>query len=197
MPGAMQAEPVLISAGQEDKPEHLQWLCTKDQRVLCRGQCQAALKEEEKLKREIQSTIDAYKSAIGHCRAASESDPGWFTLDVQDSHARRIAILSDALSVLENDPMPVPEAADALDSIRGKIYSGYAHTAQTLVGQLQEQEGVQRLAERGQAAFAGARSSFSSFSSRIRRSFDASSAQGLGTAGYPSSETSSASPAAS
>merc|ERR1719183_3337689 len=139
----------------------------------------------------MQATIEAYKSAIEHCRAASESDPGWFTLDVQDSHSRRVSILRDALSALQADPMPLPEETSTTDGLVGKIFAGYARTAE-VTSRLKEQPGVQNFAEKSQAALAGARCSFSSFSNRIRRSINTDSGS-VPTAATSSSAASSSS----
>lgn len=94
---------------------------------------------------EIEATIDSYRSAIEHCRAASESDPGWFTLDVQDSYSRRVAIMRDAANALETSPMPLPEEARAIDSVKGKMFAGYSRTAEVLsrgTAGLQENPGI-------------------------------------------------------
>eukprot|EP00427_Karlodinium_veneficum_P023053 CAMPEP_0169120336 /NCGR_PEP_ID=MMETSP1015-20121227/32045_1 /TAXON_ID=342587 /ORGANISM="Karlodinium micrum, Strain CCMP2283" /LENGTH=204 /DNA_ID=CAMNT_0009183295 /DNA_START=67 /DNA_END=681 /DNA_ORIENTATION=- len=188
----MATTPMVISAGQDSPdsvPSHLQWLNTKDQRTLARSKCQDAAREESRLLREMQATISGYESAIEHCRAANENDPEWFTLDVQDSHARRITILRDALSVLVNDPIPLPEGIDPIDGLKGKIFSGYAKTAEVtsrLTSSFHADPGVQQIAERSQAAFAGARASFSAFTGRLRSSFSQKSSPTASTSVEPS-----------
>lgn len=150
--------------------QHLQWLSARDQQVLCRAECAAALREEAKLLSEIQAAISGHERAIEHCRAASETDPDWFNLDVQDCHSRRALILKDALHALQASTAPAPKDAAITDGIRGRIYSSYAHTAQAtsrVTLELQEQEAVQRLAEHGQAAAVSARAAFGTLSSRI------------------------------
>ncbi|CAK0891027.1 unnamed protein product [Prorocentrum cordatum] len=79
---------------------------------------------------DMHATMAAHMRAVEHCRVASESDPDWFTLDVQDCHSRRALILRDALTALVADVAPTPEDAEAADGIRGRIYASYAHTAQ-------------------------------------------------------------------
>merc|ERR1712151_980552 len=76
-------------------------------------------------------------------------------LDVQDSHSRKILIIQDALKALESDTLPLPEDAAVADGIRGRIYSSYAHTAQSTTqaaNALLERERVQQFAEHGRSA---------------------------------------------
>ncbi|CAE8623738.1 unnamed protein product [Polarella glacialis] len=155
--------------------EHLQWLNPKDRQVLCRGECAAALKEESKLLAEIRQTIVSHQRAIEHCRAVSETDPTWFSLDVQDNHARHVTILRNMLRVLEQDAAPAPENAGIVDSLRGRLLSSYAQTA----------EATSRAAasEQVQAATASARSALGSLSAALTSSFPSATNE----AGLPAS----------
>eukprot|EP00435_Cladocopium_sp_Y103_P066447 s349_g28.t1 len=123
----------MASAAQVSKDnqafEHLQWLCPKDQQVLYRAECIAALKEEKRLLSEMENAMLAHQRAMEHCQVVSETDRTWFTLDVQDSHAKHVQLLGQMLQELQESAMPIPEG-DLGDTIRGNIYSSYAQTAQ-------------------------------------------------------------------
>ncbi|CAL1136098.1 unnamed protein product [Cladocopium goreaui] len=123
----------MASAAQVSKDnqafEHLQWLCPKDQQVLYRAECNAALKEEKRLLTEMENAMLAHQRAMGHCQVVSETDRTWFTLDVQDSHAKHVQLLATMLQELQESAMPIPEG-DLGDTIFGNIYSSYAQTAQ-------------------------------------------------------------------
>eukprot|EP00931_Biecheleriopsis_adriatica_P052229 TRINITY_DN30361_c0_g1_i1.p1 TRINITY_DN30361_c0_g1~~TRINITY_DN30361_c0_g1_i1.p1 ORF type:complete len:205 (-),score=46.15 TRINITY_DN30361_c0_g1_i1:18-599(-) len=118
--------------GPAERPgfEHLQWLCNKDQLVLCRSEFAAALGEESRLLAEMEKTILAHQRAIEHCRVVSETDPSWFTLDVQDCHARSATLLRDTVKELERTAVAMPDGMGVVDGLRGRIYSSYAQTAQ-------------------------------------------------------------------
>jgi len=172
--GGACADAVLWEA--KSKPEHLKWLNSKDQRVLARGECLSALREEQKVLRDMSATMSAYRSATEHCRVASEADPQWFTLDVQDCQSRRISILRDALAVLQADPAPIPADAEMTDGVRGKIYQGYAHTAQvtsSLVANIHDSDQAQLAAQtfqtQGQVVATSARTAIGKISSHFRR----------------------------
>lgn len=172
--------------------EHLRWLNGKDQQVLFRGLCATTASDDAKLLRDIRVAMTAHGSAIEHCCVVSEADPDWFTLDVRDSHSRKIQILANALAELEADTVPLPENAAITDGLRSRIYSSYARTAQVSSRvavdlhenvQQQVQQQVQqvpvqrmaeqgqlaadRLAEQGQLAADAARSAFGTVSSRL------------------------------
>eukprot|EP00747_Dinoflagellata_sp_TGD_P181077 gnl/TRDRNA2_/TRDRNA2_34541_c0_seq1.p1 gnl/TRDRNA2_/TRDRNA2_34541_c0~~gnl/TRDRNA2_/TRDRNA2_34541_c0_seq1.p1 ORF type:complete len:277 (+),score=40.69 gnl/TRDRNA2_/TRDRNA2_34541_c0_seq1:3-833(+) len=178
MPGGPGGYPT-TAAPPAQQSEHLRWLCAKDQRVLCRAECAAALREESKLDRELCATIEAYRSTVEHCRCASENDPSWFTLDVQNCHARRVAMLQEALAAIRADPPPVPAETSTADTIRGAVYAGYSHTAEAtskvvtpVAGSLQDNlqaapVTAARLAEHGHAAAVSARSAFASLSQKL------------------------------
>eukprot|EP00929_Paragymnodinium_shiwhaense_P007659 TRINITY_DN111569_c0_g1_i1.p1 TRINITY_DN111569_c0_g1~~TRINITY_DN111569_c0_g1_i1.p1 ORF type:complete len:266 (-),score=54.45 TRINITY_DN111569_c0_g1_i1:54-851(-) len=137
--------------------EHLRFLCAKDQRILSRSTFAAAAREDGRLIGEVRATMKAYQRAKEHCKAAGEFDPNWLTDEVQDSHSRRMTILQNLLLALEAEAPLLPSSEDTAvaEPLRGAVYSGYAHTAQAMVGaacSIQESEGVRNLAERGQAA---------------------------------------------
>jgi len=151
--------------------DHLRWLCGRDQRVLCRAECAAAVREEGRLMADICGAMEVHHKAIEHCRGASEFDPDWFTLDVQDSHSRRVAILRDLLRALDAEQLPTPDDAKVADPFRGVVYSTYAATAQATVrtaSGLQETDAAKRLAEHGQAAASSARTAFGNLTERFR-----------------------------
>jgi len=144
--------------------------------VLCRDRALAAMREESKLIAELNATIDAHLRAIEHCRVASETDPEWFTLDVQDCHARKVRLLREILAKLEADAVPLPQDVSVGDTVRGRLYAGYAQSAQAterLASRLQESEHVQ-------TAATGMRSAFGALSNRLRT---LSSADALGADG--------------
>lgn len=150
--------------------EHLRWLCAKDRRILSRSECAAAVREEGRVINDLHAAIEAHRRAIEHCKAASELDPEWFTLDVQDSSNRRIALFRDALAVLEEDAAPLAVDAATADTVRGALYRTYAHTAQvtvsTAVG-ISERPEVQQVGQKGQAVALSAFSALASLSTRI------------------------------
>mmetsp|Transcript_11424 Transcript_11424/g.26404 ORF Transcript_11424/g.26404 Transcript_11424/m.26404 type:complete len:329 (+) Transcript_11424:110-1096(+) len=138
------------SAGSSSaQPEHLRWLNEKDKLIYFRGQCLEALRQEQRLLRDIRSTMSSYRKATEFCKAGSEADPEWFTLDVQDCQSRRVGILRDVLCALEADPLPPPGEAQVVDRIRGHMYSGYAKTAEVtnqVASGIQNNETVQGVA---------------------------------------------------
>mmetsp|Transcript_96512 Transcript_96512/g.242093 ORF Transcript_96512/g.242093 Transcript_96512/m.242093 type:complete len:292 (+) Transcript_96512:116-991(+) len=161
--------------------EHLQWLCSKDQQVLCRDRAAAAVRQEGKLIAEIQLTINAHLRAIEHCKVASETDPEWFTLDVQDCHSRKVRLLRSILAKLQSDTAPLPENASVGDAFRGRLYAGYAQSAQVterFTSRLQESESVQKAAT-------GMQSALGALSSRLR-TVSSSDALGAAVARMPS-----------
>jgi len=150
-----------IAAGQVGAAEfeHLQWLGARDQQVLCRGECANALREEGKLLAEMRSAIFAHTRAIEHCKSASESDPDWFTLDVQDCHNRKVRVLREVLDALEADVPPAPRDADMADRVFGGVFNGYAKSAQAWV-EAKDSEQVQTAAANVRSAFGAIRRSF-------------------------------------
>lgn len=121
-----------------------------------------AMKEEGKVVKELQNAIYLLASANGHCQIASETDPQWFTLDVQDSHSRRIAILGEVLAKIEAQPIAAPPDLEAVDGPRagytiakGRVLGAFAHTAhatQRAATGLQESERTKVLAAQVGAA---------------------------------------------
>eukprot|EP00440_Ansanella_granifera_P036542 gb/GFBE01039646.1/.p1 GENE.gb/GFBE01039646.1/~~gb/GFBE01039646.1/.p1 ORF type:complete len:229 (+),score=50.77 gb/GFBE01039646.1/:1-687(+) len=165
----MAERPELPTGSQELAPgfEHLQWLCPKDRQVLCRAECAAALKEESRLLADMEATIVAHQRAIEHCRASSETDPSWFTLDVQNCHAKHATLLRDMVQELERSAAPIPDSAGFADGIRGRLYSSYAQTAQATVKAatgIGENEQVQAVAA---SAMSSAISAFDSLSTAL------------------------------
>lgn len=149
-----------IASGQVGAAEfeHLQWLGARDQQVLCRGECANALREDGKLLAEMRSAIFAHTRAIEHCKAASKSDPDWFTLDVQDCHSRKVRVLREVLDALEADMPPAPRDADMADRVFGGVFNGYAKSAQAWV-EAKDSEQVQTAAANVRSAFGAIRRS--------------------------------------
>eukprot|EP00434_Breviolum_minutum_P035370 symbB.v1.2.031307.t1/scaffold3621.1/size53154/2 len=139
---------------QDGSFEHLQWLCPKDRQVLCRAECVAALKEEKRLLADMENAILAHERAMAHCQVVSESDPTWFTLDVQDSHAKHASLLRNMVQDLQHSAAPMP-SGDLGDLIRGSVYSSYAQTAQVtarVAANLSEREPMQAVASSARTA---------------------------------------------
>lgn len=78
---------------------------------------------------ELHRTIEACQSAIHTCCAASASDPNWFTLDVQDSHKRRIQMLQAVIGEIDISPLAEPPGVSGAEKVKGAVFLGYAKTA--------------------------------------------------------------------
>merc|ERR1711907_609541 len=82
--------------------------------------------------------------------------------------------------------MPLPQEVAAMDGFKGKIFAGYAKTAEAtsrITSNLQENPGIQNLGSRTEATLQAARSSFSSFKDRVRRSIAKEDSTPAATAG--------------
>lgn len=210
-------------AAEAGLAERLRILSAKDQRTYVRGACAIAIKEEAKVMKDLQNAIYLLASANGHCQITSEADPQWFTLDVQDSHSRRIAILCEVLSKIESQPIAAPADLEAADGIKGRALGAYAQTAlatQRATNDLQKNErtralaaqagaATNRIAEQGKAAAAqtaalagqgkaAAAVASSSLTKMLSRGFGTNTAAsepgGLAPPGEPAGDTSPAAP---
>lgn len=158
------------NAAMDQELEHLRWLNAKDQEALCRAECLAALREDCKLVNAVQTTVNAYLLASEYCRAASEGDPEWFTLDVQDSHHQRVALLNEVLLQMTSEPMPAPKDSSLVDEVKGRWISGYAKTAEATsraAAGISENPSVQAFEASIEAVATSAITAIGTFSNRI------------------------------
>lgn len=134
--------------------QRLQSFSAKDQRTHCQRACAIARKEEAKAIKGVQTAIYRLASAKHHCQITSESDPDWFTLDVQDSQSQRIAVLIEVLAKIEAQPIPAPPGLEATDEFKGWALGAFAQTA---LATQRAGDATTRFAEQGKAAaFQGA-----------------------------------------
>merc|ERR1712232_1424245 len=125
-----------------------------------------SVREEGRLAADLRVAIEAHHRAVEYCRASTEFDKDWFTLDVQDGHRRRAAILEELLQALEDDPMPYNDHETLADPIRGAVFSSYAIAAQATTLAMQD------IQQDGEAASAAAASAASGFAATARSAGD-------------------------
>lgn len=173
--------------------ERFRWLCAKDQKTVCRRECQLAQKREREMLLQLQKTIERYQHVLLICttvassRAANAGEgtspsphlPEGITPELLAKYEERIRYLQGvADSVMAEPPVSLPRLT-VLEQAKGFAFVSYAKTAQ-VANKLKE-----TTAGATAPALDGARSAFASLASRLRGEQAAGSRPSQVTTGGP------------
>jgi len=125
------------TGGQDSVRERFKFLCTEDQKMVCRRECELALSREDALVKQIKQTIDSYSKALEVGRAINDSlctegdgaDSAGLSTELAVKYGDRIRVLTTVLTSLTAEPVVTLPQLSAFDKAKGFAFASYANTA--------------------------------------------------------------------
>mmetsp|Transcript_738 Transcript_738/g.1546 ORF Transcript_738/g.1546 Transcript_738/m.1546 type:complete len:371 (+) Transcript_738:91-1203(+) len=122
------------------------WLCSDDQKTVCRRECEMARKREEALIQQLNAVADYYLYVLDLSRSLAaeggdSADAGLLPEDLAVKYEERVQLLRGTVAALATEPIVSLPKLTAVERMKGFTFAAYAHTA-TVAKQIGDNTGA-------------------------------------------------------